>query len=45
MGQSKYVLETKIEEMWQPMMKQSKWKKMVATRSMINQSLNLIDKK
>lgn len=42
---SKDVLEKEIEEMWQLMMQQFKWRKMVATRRMINQSLNLIDKK
>jgi len=45
MDQSKDVLETEIEEMWQLMMKQTKWRKMVTAGSMINQSLNLIDKK
>lgn len=31
--------------MWQLMIKQSKWRKMVTTGSMINQNLNPIDKK
>jgi oligoendopeptidase F len=44
MDQSKDVLETEIEELWQLMMKQSIWRKMIAAGSMINQNLNLIDK-
>jgi len=45
MDQSKDVLEIGIGEVWQLMMKQFKWRKMVVARSMINQSLNLIEKK
>jgi len=44
MNQSKDVLETEIEEMWELMMKQFKWKKMVAEGNKINQSLNLTNK-
>jgi len=44
MYQSKDVMEMEIEELWQLMMKQSKMRKMIAARSMINQNLNLIDK-
>jgi len=45
MNQSKKVLEIEIEEMWELMMKQSKWRKMVVAASKINQNLNLIDNK
>jgi len=45
MNQSKNVLDTEIEGMWEVMMKQSKWRKMVAEKRKINQNLNLIDKK
>jgi len=45
MDQSKNMLETKIEEMWQLMIKHSIWRKMVASIRKINQNLNLIDKK
>lgn len=45
MDHSKDLLEIEIEEMWQLMMKQFKWRKMVAEGSKINQSFNLIDKK
>ena len=36
MDQSKDVLETEIEEMWELIMKESKWRKMVAAASKIN---------
>jgi len=39
------MLDIEIEEIWQQMMKQFKWRKMVTTASKINQKLNLIDKK
>ena len=39
----KNMLETEIEEMWQLMMKQFKWRKIIAAGNMINQSLNLIN--
>jgi len=45
MDQSKEVLEKEIEEMWQLMIRQLKWRKMVAAGSKINQNLNMIDKK
>jgi len=45
MDQPKDMLDIEIEEIWQQMMKQSKWRKMVAAASKINQNLNLIDKK
>jgi len=44
MDQTKNILDTDIEEIWQLMMKQSIWRKMIATRSMINQNLDLIEK-
>ena len=45
MDQPKDTLETAIEEMWQLMTKQFKWRKMEAAGSKINQKLNLSDKK
>ena len=45
MYQNKDVLEINIEELWLLMMKQSRWRKIVAEGSKINQNLNLIDKK
>jgi len=39
------MLDIEIEEIWQQMMKQFKWRNMVTTTSKINQKLNLIDKK
>jgi len=45
MDQPKDMLAIEIEEMWELMMKQSKWRKMVVAASKINQILNLIDKK
>lgn len=45
MDQSKDELEIKIEELWKLMVKQSRWRKMIATGRMINHSMNLIDKK
>ena len=44
MYQPKDVLEREIEELWQLMIKQSMWRKLIAARRMINQNLNLIDK-
>ena len=44
MYQSQDVLEMEIEELWQLMMKQSMWRKLIVVGSMINQNLNLIDK-
>lgn len=45
MNQPKDMLDIEIEEMWQLMMQQFKWRKIVASASKINQKLNLIDKK
>jgi len=44
MDQPKDVLEMEIEKLWQLMMKQSIWRRLIATERMINQNLNLIDK-
>jgi len=41
----KDVLEIEIEGLWQLMMKQAIWRKLTAIGRMINQSMNLIDKK
>jgi len=45
MDKPKDMLDIEIEEIWQQMMKQFKWRKMVTKTSKINQKLNLIDKK
>jgi len=39
------MLDIEIEEIWQKMMKQFKWRKTVTTTSKINQKLNLIERK
>lgn len=44
MDHSKDELETEIKELWQLMMKQFMWRKLMAKGRMINQNLNLIDK-
>lgn len=44
MYQPKDVLEIEIEELWQVMMKQSRWRRLTTIGRMINQNLNLIDK-
>jgi len=44
MYQLKDVLEIEIEELWQLMMKKSKWRRLTATGRVINQILKLIDK-
>lgn len=44
MYQFKDVIEMEIEELWQLMMKQSRMREMTTVGSVINQSLNLIDK-
>lgn len=44
-GNSSSKLDIEIEEVWQLMMQQSKWRKIEIAASKINQNLNLIDKK
>ena len=44
MDQPKDILKIEIEELWQLMMKQSIWRKMIAAGRMINKNLDLIDK-
>ena len=43
MYQSKDVLEMEIQELWQLMMKQSRWRRLIVER-VINKNLKLIDK-
>ncbi len=45
MDQPKDMLDIEIEEIWQLMMKQTKWRKMVIAANKINPKLNLIDRK
>ena len=40
----KDMLEIEIEELWQLMMKRSRWRRLIATRKVIYQNLKLIDK-
>lgn len=44
-GNNSSKLDIEIEEVWQLMMQQSKWRKIEIAASKINQNLNLIDKK
>lgn len=44
MYQPKDMFEIEIEELWQLMMKQSIWRRLIATGRVISQNLNLIDK-
>lgn len=44
-GNNSSKLDIEIEEIWQLMMQQSKWRKIEIAASKINQNLNLIDRK
>lgn len=44
-GNNNSKLDIEIEEIWQLMMQQSKWRKIEIAASKINQNLNLIDRK
>ena len=44
-GNSSSKLDIEIEEIWQLMMQQSKWRKIKIAASKSNQNLNLIDRK